>query len=81
MFDIVNDIGDRFIKVIGKDMKTSDVLEMKVLAAKYTSDVIGSVAFGLDCQCKIGTIQNIQILNISFISIGLEDPDSEFMKN
>lgn len=57
MYDIVDEISNKLIKVIKKDMQSSNVLEMKVLATKYTSDVIGSVAFGLDCQCKILTIE------------------------
>lgn len=52
MFDIVDEIGGRLIKVIDNDLKSSNVIEMRVLAAKYTSDVIGNVAFGIDCKCK-----------------------------
>lgn len=51
MFEIVNTIGDKLVKVVNEDLKTSSVLEMRILAAKYTSDVIGNVAFGLECNC------------------------------
>lgn len=51
MFDSVNGIGDRFVKSIMKDLKKSDDLEISEWLARYTTDVIGDVAFGLDCNC------------------------------
>lgn len=51
MFDIVNTIGDKFVSVIDKDLKISSDLEMKELLAKFTTDVIGNVAFGIECNC------------------------------
>lgn len=53
MFESVDSIGDRFIDVLNEKTKTSGVLEMRELAAQYTSDVIGNVAFGLDCKCSL----------------------------
>lgn len=53
MFDIVDNIADKFLSVMGEQLKTSKSIEMRSLSAKYTSDVIGNVAFGLDCKCKL----------------------------
>lgn len=51
MFDTVENICDKFIEVIDKQLMSSKAIEMKSMAARYTSDVIGNVAFGLDCKC------------------------------
>lgn len=51
MFNTVDVIGDRLVGVIQKDLEKSSTLEMRVLSAKFTSDVIGNVAFGLECKC------------------------------
>ena len=52
MFETVDMIGDKLITVINKQIGKASELDMKDLAAKYTSDVIGNVAFGLDCECE-----------------------------
>lgn len=53
MFDIVDNISDRFVKVMSEQLKTSESIEMRSLSARYSSDVIGNVAFGLECKCKV----------------------------
>lgn len=52
MFEIVGPIGDKFIKAIDKELKITRNLEMRQLLAKFTTDVISSVAFGIDSNCK-----------------------------
>lgn len=53
MFDTVNLIGDRLTNIIKNKLEiSSGSLEMRELAAKYTADVIGNVAFGLECKCN-----------------------------
>lgn len=52
MFDIVDTIADRFLNVMDQQLKSSKSIEMRSLSAKYTSDVIGNVAFGLECRCE-----------------------------
>lgn len=52
MFDTVDSIGDKLVEVVSKDYKQSNMLDMRALAGKYTADVIGNVAFGLDCKCE-----------------------------
>jgi cytochrome P450 len=52
MFDIVDTIGERLVSVVKNSLVDSNVLEMRSFAAKYTGDVIGNVAFGLECKCE-----------------------------
>ena len=51
MFEIVNKISDKLAIVIDKELKLSCDLEMREILAKLTTDVIGNVAFGIDCNC------------------------------
>lgn len=52
MFDTVDAIGDKFVKAIDKEIKITNSLEMRHMFAKFTTDVISSVAFGLDSNCE-----------------------------
>lgn len=52
MFEIVDDIGDKFVKAIDKKLSITRVVEMRQMFAKYSTDVISNVAFGLDSNCK-----------------------------
>jgi cytochrome P450 family 6 len=52
MFDIVDSIGERMLAVIDEELKEKNVIEMRNLSAKYTGDVIGNCAFGLECKCE-----------------------------
>lgn len=53
MFEIVDAIGDKFVKAMDKELKITAILEMRQMLAKYSTDVISSVAFGLDSNCKL----------------------------
>lgn len=50
MFPIVIEVADRFRDVYIKLLETESVIEIKDLNARYTTDVIGTCAFGLDCN-------------------------------
>lgn len=78
MFESVDSIGERLIDVLNVKTKTSGMLEMRELAAQYTSDVIGNVAFGLDCKCWYCDL--LSKLYFKTLLTGLEDPNSEFLK-
>lgn len=52
MFDMVDSIGDKFVSTIDKELKITDKFEVRELLAKFTTDVISSVAFGIDSNCK-----------------------------
>ncbi|XP_075166602.1 putative cytochrome P450 6a21 [Haematobia irritans] len=54
MFPIVTEICDEFIEVLGKMSEASPVIEMREMLARFTTDVIGSCAFGIEC----GSLKN-----------------------
>ena len=73
MFDTVNLIGDKLIDIIKKKLEIgSGSLEMRELSAKYTADVIGNVAFGLDCKCNRLKSFNRQHRFINFLKINFK---------
>ena len=52
MFSTVCDVGEKFVKTIGIESRAdlNNEIEIKDIAARFTTDVIGSCAFGLDCN-------------------------------
>ena len=50
MFQTVLDVSDHLIEVLDKETADSGQLELKDLMARFTTDVIGSVAFGIECN-------------------------------
>lgn len=52
MFENVDRISDKLAEVLQKNIKTSNVHDMKRWSQKFTADNIGNVAFGLECNCK-----------------------------
>jgi cytochrome P450 family 6 len=52
MFEIINGIGDRLVKEIAKQIKKSECQELKDWSQRFTTDAIGNVAFGIDCNCE-----------------------------
>lgn len=52
MFGTVCDVGEKFVKTLGKESgaHVNNEIEIKDIAARFTTDVIGSCAFGLDCS-------------------------------
>ena len=51
MFDVVKDIGEQFVSAMYENMKIQNSLvEVRDLCARFTTDVIGNVAFGLECN-------------------------------
>ncbi|XP_037953641.1 probable cytochrome P450 6a21 [Teleopsis dalmanni] len=49
MFPTVVKVGEEFINVFGGMVNKSAVIEVKELLARFTMDVIGTCAFGIDC--------------------------------
>ncbi|XP_037815468.1 probable cytochrome P450 6a21 [Lucilia sericata] len=51
MFPIIIDIGEEFINVMAEEIKEHDnIIEIKDLTSRFTTDVIGTCAFGIDCN-------------------------------
>lgn len=56
MFDIVNSIGDKFVEVTDKEISKSPIMEVKQILARFTTDVISNVAFGLDSNSNFNAL-------------------------
>lgn len=52
MFETVDSIGERLVKATNAMLLEKNEIDVRSLCAKYTSDVIGNVAFGLECKCE-----------------------------
>ena len=50
MFQTVLDVADKLIETLEKESSKSGQLEVKDLMSRFTTDVIGSVAFGIECN-------------------------------
>lgn len=50
MFPTVIGVAEEFQKLMGKEVATNGEIEMKEILARFTTDVIGSCAFGLECN-------------------------------
>ncbi len=51
MFGIIDNIGDTFVSAVKKDLLVSNDIEISEWLARFTTDVIGNIAFGIDCNC------------------------------
>lgn len=54
MFPIVTEICGEFIEVLAKMAEKNSIVEMREMLARFTTDVIGSCAFGIEC----GSLKN-----------------------
>lgn len=50
MFGTICEVSDRLLTVIDKQITVSGQLEVKDTLARFTTDVIGTTAFGIDCN-------------------------------
>ncbi|CAD7079482.1 unnamed protein product [Hermetia illucens] len=50
MFPTVRDVADRFNETLAELVKNQKTLEVKDLLARFTTDVIGTCAFGIECN-------------------------------
>ncbi|XP_058979707.1 cytochrome P450 6a9-like [Musca domestica] len=50
MFPIVTQICEEFVEVLAKAAEENPVVEMREMLARFTTDVIGSCAFGIECN-------------------------------
>ncbi|CAO1430189.1 unnamed protein product [Diamesa tonsa] len=50
MFSTVMDVSDKLVKAIDKDITDKSQIEIKDTLSRFTIDVIGTVAFGLECN-------------------------------
>jgi hypothetical protein len=52
MFEIIDKISDKLIDTMTNELKISKSLDVQMWSQRYTTDNIGNVAFGLECNCK-----------------------------
>lgn len=50
MFPTISTLGDRLTEFVNDTIKQDDVVEVKGILARFTMDVIGTVAFGIECD-------------------------------
>lgn len=50
MFPIVVEIAERFSEVYAKQLEEDSIVEIKEFNARFTTDVIGTCAFGIECN-------------------------------
>uniref|UniRef100_A0A1I8MDG2 Cytochrome P450 n=1 Tax=Musca domestica TaxID=7370 RepID=A0A1I8MDG2_MUSDO len=58
MFPTVVQVGHELLDVLGEDIEKSDEIEIRSLMARYTTDVIGYCAFGIEC-CSLKDPQQL----------------------
>jgi cytochrome P450 family 6 len=51
MFPIMIDVAERLKMVLGKMVDENNEIEIKIILARFTTDIIGNCAFGIDCNC------------------------------
>lgn len=50
MFETISEVADRLLVAIDKQLESTGQLEVKDTLARFTTDVIGTTAFGLECN-------------------------------
>uniref|UniRef100_A0A1L8E426 Putative cytochrome n=1 Tax=Nyssomyia neivai TaxID=330878 RepID=A0A1L8E426_9DIPT len=63
MFPIMRDISDQFIECLNKELATREEIELGDYLSRFTIDIIGSCAFGIDCN-------SLRDPNAEFLRIG-----------
>ncbi|XP_047000801.1 cytochrome P450 6k1-like [Schistocerca americana] len=52
MFQTMQDCGRELVEVLHEPAKRGEILEMREIAARFTTDVIASVGFGVECHAQ-----------------------------
>lgn len=65
MFETISEIADRLIVTIEKETKATGQLEVKDVLSRFTTDVIGSTSFGIECN-------SLEDKTTKFYEIGLK---------
>jgi len=53
MYPTMVAVGHEFIRVLGNEVKNSKEVDMKEFLGRFTTDIIGSCAFGLECNSLV----------------------------
>lgn len=74
MFETIFEISGNLMTTIEEESKSRGSLEIKNIMARFTCDVIGNVAFGIDCDC-------LHDKNAKFFDMAIKSMDSfDFVK-
>ncbi|XP_049963613.1 probable cytochrome P450 6a13 [Schistocerca serialis cubense] len=52
MCQTMQDCGREMVEVLGDPASRGEVVEMREVSARYATDIIASVAFGVECNCQ-----------------------------
>ncbi|XP_049832528.1 probable cytochrome P450 6a13 [Schistocerca gregaria] len=52
MCQTMQDCGREMVEVLADSASRGEVVEMREVSARYTTDIIASVAFGVECNCQ-----------------------------
>jgi cytochrome P450 family 6 len=69
MFDTIKDISDKLLTTIEHESADLGCVEIKQILARFTCDVIGSIAFGVDCD-------SLNDKNAKFFEMAVKSMDS-----
>ncbi|XP_013112033.2 cytochrome P450 6a9 isoform X1 [Stomoxys calcitrans] len=50
MYPIITDVAENFVQVFAEMSEKSNIVEIKELLARFTTDIIGRCAFGVECN-------------------------------
>lgn len=64
MFSSIEQIAERFIEVLGEHSRDQKPIDAKDLSMRFSADVIGSVAFGIENNCLGGESELFRIVKI-----------------
>jgi cytochrome P450 family 6 len=62
MFEFVDNIADNFKLKLNENIENCDEIEMYEWLSRFSTDVIGNIAFGLNCNCLEIQKQNLENL-------------------
>lgn len=80
MFGTIVDISDKLVETLQKETTATGQLEIKLVLSRFTTDVIGSTAFGIECnsledpstqfyQMGLKAFSNMNFLKRTFLSV------------
>lgn len=52
MFELIDIISDKFIKILKNETSKTDSIEMKNWLQRFTTDNIANIAFGIEPNCE-----------------------------
>ncbi|XP_025831659.1 probable cytochrome P450 6a14 [Agrilus planipennis] len=73
MFQTLVDCTNNFPYVLDEAIKRNEPFDIKDTFARYTTDVIGSVAFGIDCNCLKDPNTEFRAIGKKTVEVGIKE--------